>query len=74
MITLSLTLALVHGQDSGNVFKPDPLTPGPWVQMSHGEIWPRPAQQKTWKNFFVLDPKHFKIEVNYSYTLKVHPQ
>ena len=61
----SLLIALVQGQDSGNVFKPDPLTPGPWVKMSHGAIWPRPAQQSSWPNFFVLDPKSFKLQVGF---------
>ena len=62
----SLLIALVQGQDSGNVFKPDPLTPGPWVKMSHGAIWPRPAQQSSWPNFFVLDPKSFKLQVGFT--------
>ena len=62
----SLLITLVQGQDSGNVFKPDPLTPGPWVKMSHGAIWPRPAQQSSWPNFFVLDPKSFKLQVGFT--------
>lgn len=63
VVIWSLILALVQGQDNGNVFKPDPLKPGPWVDMSHGAVWPRPAQQSSWPNFFVLDPQSFKIQV-----------
>lgn len=63
VVIWSLILALVQGQDNGNVFKPDPLRPGPWVHMSHGAVWPRPAQQSSWPNFFVLDPQSFKIQV-----------
>ena len=63
-VTWSL-LAFVQGQDEGNVFKPNPLTPGPWVKMSHGAIWPRPAQQSSLPNFFILDPNSFKFEVNF---------
>lgn len=61
---LSLLTCQVHGQDDGNVFKPDPLTPGPWVKMSQGAIWPRPAQQSSGLDFFVLDPENFKIQVS----------
>eukprot|EP00093_Oithona_nana_P011332 11332.XXX_523152_525192_1 [CDS] Oithona nana genome sequencing. len=56
-------LVFSQGQDEGNVFKPNPLRPGPWVDMSHGAIWPRPAQQNSLPNFFVLDPKSFKFEL-----------
>ena len=59
----SVLIALTQGQDSGNVFKPDPLTPGPWVKMTHGAIWPRPAQQSSFPDFFVLDPKSFRFQV-----------
>ena len=59
----SLILALAQGQDEGNVFKPDPLIPGPWVKMTHGAVWPRPAQQTTWSTFFVIDPKSFRYQV-----------
>ena len=58
-------LALSKGQDDGNVFKPNPLTPGPWVDMSHGAIWPRPAEQSSQPNFYLLDPKSFKFEVRF---------
>ena len=64
VVSFSLLATFVQGQDEGNVFKPNPLTPGPWVKMSHGAIWPRPAQQSSLPNFFVLDPNAFKFEVN----------
>ena len=62
-LTYLSCLAFVQGQDDGNVFKPNPLNPGPWVDMSHGAIWPRPAEQSSRPNFFVLDPKKFEFEV-----------
>ena len=68
-LSYAITMALVQGQDNGNVFKPDPLTPGPWVHMTHGQIWPRPAQQQTQPDFFVLDPKSFKIQVSINFII-----
>ena len=51
-------------KDKGNVFKPRPLRPGPWVKMSTGEIWPKPTFQAT--NFTVLtvDANIFIIKVS----------
>lgn len=63
-------MAFVQGQDEGNVFKPIPLTPGPWVKMSHGEIWPRPASRITFQNYFVVDdPKGFHFNVSNKVTM-----
>ena len=59
-------LAIVaQAQDWGDVFVPDPLTPGPWVHMSSGNIWPRPAQQQTQTEYFVLEPRTFEFRVSY---------
>lgn len=44
-------------------FKPQPLHPGPWKEMTHGEIWPKPYAQTSEQEFFVLDPENFKFQV-----------
>ena len=48
---------------NGNVLKPKPLKPGPWVQMSRGRIWPEPKYQHTNSTFLVLDVSKFRISV-----------
>ena len=58
---LLLVLTFVQGQD--NPFKPQPLHPGPWVEMTHGEVWPRPKFQQSEAKFFVLDAENFKFQV-----------
>jgi len=58
---LLLVLTFVQGQD--NPFKPQPLHPGPWVEMTHGEVWPRPKFQQSEAKFFVLDAENFKFQL-----------
>ena len=50
-------------KDKGNVFKPKPLKPGPWVNMTRGKIWPKPKYQHTNSTFLVLDINKFRISV-----------
>ena len=57
----------VDGKDSGNVFKPEELKPGPWVEMTKGSIWPKPAQQTSSDNYFWVDPQTFKFKVNFKF-------
>ena len=51
-------------KDKGNVFKPKPLRPGPWIQMSTGEIWPKPKFQTTNSVVLDIDVNSFSIKVN----------
>ena len=51
-------------KDKGNVFKPKPLQPGPWITMTKGEIWPTPNHQQRNSSFLVLDVNKFKINVS----------
>lgn len=51
-------------KDNGNVFKPKPLQPGPWVTMTKGEIWPKPKYQQKNSTFLVLDVNKFRINVS----------
>ena len=44
-------------------FRPSPLHPGPWVDMTRGSIWPKPKLQDTYASFLVLDPNTFSIKV-----------
>ena len=55
-------------KNKGNVFKPKPLKPGPWVTMTKGEIWPKPKYQQINSTFLILDVSTFRINVS-----TVHP-
>ena len=55
-------------ENKGNVFKPKPLRPGPWVTMTKGEIWPKPKYQQINSTFLILDVSTFRINVS-----TVHP-
>ena len=61
LIWVLLPLTSVMGNDQP--FKPQPLHPGPWKEMTHGEIWPKPYAQTSEQEFFVLDPENFKFQV-----------
>ena len=67
---LLLVLTFVQGQD--NPFKPQPLHPGPWVEMTHGEIWPRPKFQQSESKFFVLDAENFKFQVGSTHYTSIY--
>jgi hypothetical protein len=47
----------------GNSFKPNPLQPGPWVEMSKGMVWPKPQHQTFSDEYLILDPTKFKFKV-----------
>ena len=51
-------------KNKGNVFKPKPLKPGPWVTMTKGEIWPKPKYQQINSTFLILDVSTFRINVS----------
>ena len=51
-------------KDKGNVFKPRPLRPGPWIKMSTGEIWPKPKFQTTNSTVLTVDANIFVIKVS----------
>ena len=51
-------------ENKGNVFKPKPLRPGPWVTMTKGEIWPKPKYQQINSTFLILDVSTFRINVS----------
>ena len=55
-------------ENKGNVFKPKPLKPGPWVTMTKGEIWPKPKYQQINSTFLILDVSTFRINVS-----TIHP-
>ena len=57
----------VDGKNYGNVFKPENLKPGPWVEMTKGSIWPKPAQQTLSDYYFLVDPQTFKFKVNFKF-------
>ena len=64
-LVLTFVLGLskfVQAQD--NAFKPQPLQPGPWMKMTHGQIWPKPKFQSFEEYFYVLDSENFEIKVH----------
>ena len=63
VLPLPAELPEIH-KENGNVFKPKPLQPGPWVTMTKGEIWPKPQYQQKNSSFLVLDVNKFRINVS----------
>lgn len=59
-LTAALAWAQTHG---GDEFKNWPERPGPWVQATRGEVWPKPKVQKPQETFLALKPSAFKFEV-----------
>ena len=59
----SLTSYPDINKDKGNVFKPKPLRPGPWIKMTTGEIWPKPKFQSTNSTILEIDINTFIIQV-----------
>ena len=40
--------------------------PGPWVEATKGEVWPKPKVQKSQQEFFSVRSNNFKFEVNFN--------
>ena len=59
----SLTSYPDINNDKGNVFKPKPLRPGPWIKMTTGEIWPKPKFQSTNSTILEIDINTFTMQV-----------
>jgi len=65
VVQLTIVLAAVcmgeqHGDDE---FKNWPVKPGPWVQQTRGEVWPKPKVQKLQTDFMVLKDNSFRFEI-----------
>ena len=60
-------ICLRRVQGKGDQFRPDPVTSGPWVRPTKGQIWPKPRYQITNEDFVEVDPNNFKFEVRKSY-------
>jgi len=58
-----LTTKLTLSEHGGDEFKNWPVKPGPWVQATRGEAWPRPKVSKPQQEFFVLRSNSFRFEV-----------
>ena len=58
-----LTVSLVKAEHGGDEFKNWPVKPGPWVQATRGEVWPKPKVSKPQQEFFVLRSNSFRFEV-----------
>ena len=53
--------------------------PGPWVESTKGEIWPKPKVQKSQPEFFSVRSSSLKFEVRkkvkiYSHSCKIFPK
>ena len=61
LVTVKVNFALAeHG---GDEFKNWPVKPGPWVQATKGEVWPKPKVSKPQQEFLVLRSNNFKFQV-----------
>ena len=58
-----LTVSLVKAEHGGDEFKNWPVKPGPWVQPTKGEVWPKPKVSKPQQEFLVLRSNSFRFEV-----------
>ncbi|XP_050538784.1 beta-hexosaminidase subunit beta-like [Daktulosphaira vitifoliae] len=36
---------------------------GPWVKMSHGQVWPKPMEQRNTNEYYLIEPKNFRLQV-----------
>ena len=58
-----LTVSSVLAEHGGDEFKNWPVKPGPWVQQTKGEVWPKPKSSKPQQEFLVLRSNSFRFEV-----------
>ena len=58
-----LTVSLAQAEHGGDEFKNWPVKPGPWVQPTQGEVWPKPKVSKPQQEFLVLRSNSFRFEV-----------
>lgn len=45
------------------------IRPGPQVEATEGEVWPKPKQQEFFDEYYILSPT-FEFEVNPHYSCK----
>jgi len=50
----------------GDQFKNWPVSTGPWVHPTRGEVWPKPKVQKPEEEFLALREKDFRFEIKSS--------
>lgn len=62
LLLLSL-ISQVGAEHGGDEFKTWPVKPGTWVDQTHGEIWPKPKEQRSEQSFLVLRSSSFKFKV-----------
>jgi len=60
---LSICTISTAQQHGGDEFKNWPVKPGPWVQQTRGEVWPKPKAQKPQRDFLALREKSFRFEI-----------
>jgi len=67
LLSLSVIIRVSEGQThGGDEFKNWPVKPGPWVQQTRGEVWPKPKVQKPQADFLALRPNNFRFEIESS--------
>lgn len=65
---LVLVVSLVSGDSGGDFFKTrtfiNPGRPGPWIQATRGQVWPKPQMiNNRGKNYSVIHPGEFIFKV-----------
>jgi len=63
LISLSVLACRSSAEHGGDEFKNWPVRPGPWVESTKGEIWPKPKVQKSQPEFFSVRSSSLKFEV-----------
>ena len=47
----------------GDMFRPRPVSSGPWVNATKGEVWPKPQMEIKLTDVLQIRPENFKFEV-----------
>lgn len=63
LVTVSSLKSVQSVEHGGDEFKTWPRHPGGWVTPSQGEVWPKPREQRSQPQYFVVRQKEFRFEV-----------
>lgn len=47
------------------------IEPGPKVVATKGAVWPKPKQQESFANFYVVVPQDFEFKVSYKIEMRI---
>lgn len=63
LVTLSHINSVSSVEHGGDEFKTWPVKPGGWVEPTQGEVWPKPREQRSQPEYFVVRQKEFRFVV-----------